>query len=297
MSTEITPPPCHYVGDYLTGLERRKLALLHGRNWRRCTHPDAPRGPNVREGVECVPTCPGYRAGNECPPTGPQSLKWAYGVTTIPERRDDLLPRTLLSLREAGFPAPRLFVDGGTDSESWRDEFGLEVTCRYPKTRTHGNWLLGAHELFIREPDADRYVMFQDDLTASKGLRDYLERCHYPENGYWNLYTFPRNQKLCPDGYTGWYRSNQKGLGAVGLVFDRKCLLALLSSEHMTERPLDPKRGWRAIDGGIVTALAKKGYVEFVHSPSLVQHTGDRSSMGNRPHERAPSFTGGVPAG
>ena len=37
-------------------------------------------------------------------------LRWVYGVTTVPERRADLLPRTLVSLDRAGFPSPRIFV-------------------------------------------------------------------------------------------------------------------------------------------------------------------------------------------
>jgi hypothetical protein len=30
----------------------------------------------------------------------------------------------------------------------------------------------------------------------------------------------------------------------------------------------------------------------MVHHPSLVQHTGDVSAMGNRPHQKASSFPG-----
>src|SRR5579872_2050280 len=36
-------------------------------------------------------------------PVSPVALAWAYGVTTVPARRDTLLPRTLASLRQAGF--------------------------------------------------------------------------------------------------------------------------------------------------------------------------------------------------
>ena len=37
--------------------------------------------------------------------------RWAYGVTTVPSRRDNLLPITLGSLRKAGFDKPRLARD------------------------------------------------------------------------------------------------------------------------------------------------------------------------------------------
>jgi len=223
----------------------------------------------------------------------PRGVKWAYGVTTVPGRRDDLLRHTLMSLGEAGFDKPRLFVDGCDDPRSWEREFGLEVTARHPRIRTFGNWVLGLAELYIREPARDRYAMFQDDLVTYKNLRAYLESLPFPEKAYWNLYTFPSNQKLCPSGHSGWYRSNQLGRGAVALVFSREGVKTLLQSRgNIIDRPEDVHRGHRAVDGGIVEAMRKAGYTELVHSPSLTQHTGDHSSMGNRPHKKASSFRG-----
>lgn len=249
-------------------------------------------------------TCEQYEPKQPQSDTGPNgaepaaTLSWVCGVTTVLSRRKELLPRTLESLMRAKFPAPRLFVDGEKDPSSWEREFGLQVTTRFPIIRTHGNWFLALHELFIRNPVADRYAVFQDDLICCSNLRAYLDACDYPKAGYWNLYTFPENQKLAPAvGQTGrqavgWYRSNQKGKGAVALVFDHASVLSMLSSDHMTGRPTDAKRGWKAIDGGIVSSMRKAGRYEYVHNPSLVQHVGDRSSMGNGPHPKAESFRG-----
>lgn len=227
-------------------------------------------------------------------PTIDERVWWAYGVTTVPGRRSNLLQQTLASLRNAGFDKPRLFVDGDRDGTSWEQEFKLEVTVRYPNIRTHGNWFLSLTELFIRHPECQRYAIFQDDFVTCQNLRRYLNRCEYPKEGYWNLYTFPQNQSLCPEGgnHIGWYPSNQMGRGAVALVFDQDCVIKLLSQTHMIMRPIDQHRGWKAVDGGIVTALKKEGYTEFVHNPSLVQHTGRNSSMGNRIHPLAVSFRG-----
>lgn len=219
-------------------------------------------------------------------------LKWSYGVTTVPQRRQKLLPETLLSLDAAGFTAPHLFVDGEKDSRSWEQEFGLNVTCRYPNLRTYGNWILSLAELFIRNPTADRFAIFQDDFVTVKNLRSYLERTPYPERGYLNLYTFPQNQELAPKDRVGFYPSNQLGLGAVALVFNRDAVILLLSSKYMAERPLDARRGWKSVDGGVVSALKKVGYTEYVHNPSLVQHVGLVSSMRNRRHRQAVSFPG-----
>lgn len=222
-------------------------------------------------------------------------VQWSYGLTTVPERRRNLLPATLKSLRSAGFDRPHLFIDRAAldpDGRSWEKEFGCPVTLRSgDPVRTHGNWILSLYELYVRRPDADLYAMFQDDFLTYRNLRTYLESCTYPEKGYWNLYTFPSNQRLSP-AQGGWYKSNQFGRGAVALVFDRTTVQTLLQHPHMVERPTDPHRGWKAVDGGIVTSLGKAGWYEYVHSPSLVQHTGDVSSMGNKPHLKAESFRG-----
>ena len=154
-------------------------------------------------------------------------------------------------------------------------------------------------ELLIRFPTADRFAMFQDDIVTVKNLKAYLDASQYPTNGYWNLFTMPRNQTLAEKvGQTGrfkngFYLSNQKGLGALGLVFDRETLIELLHHQHTLRRFLDVEKGWQSIDGGIVTALRKAGWKEWVHTPSLVQHKGTVSSMkpGSK-HPDAETFPG-----
>jgi hypothetical protein len=227
-------------------------------------------------------------------------VKWAVGITAVEARRRDLLPRTLASLRAGGFDSPRLFVDGCADPQSWAREFKLEVTPRWPTIRTYGNWILSLGELYIREPAADFYFMGQDDFVMSRNVRPYIERRGYPDRGYLNCYTFPSNQTLAPKG-GGWYESRllnpgdpqklQTGRGAVALVFSREAVQVLLTHQHMVERPTHVE-GWRRVDGGVVTAMNKAGWREYVHSPSLVQHTGKVSSMRNRPHPSATSFMG-----
>lgn len=225
-------------------------------------------------------------------------MKWAYGVTTVPmRRRNQILERTLESLRNAGFDKPRLFIDGDNNTSSWLSQFNLEVTCRYPTIRTYGNFILGLAELYIRNPEFQRYAMFQDDFVTYPNLRTYLEKSPYPDKGYCNLYTFPTNQELAPKNQhggtiDGWFRTTQKGRGAVALVFSNEAVRTLLCQQHTVDRPMDPRRGHRSIDGGIVTAMNKAGYSEYCHSPSLVQHTGLHSSMGNRRHALAVSFRG-----
>lgn len=210
-------------------------------------------------------------------------MEWSYGVTTVPERiGNGLLQQTLESLKLAGFPSPHIFIDGQGEVP------GYEVTCRTSKVRAYGNWMLAAWELYVRCPSADRYAVFQDDLVTYRNLRQYLEQAPYPEKGYLNLYTFRQNEKA----KRGWYESNQLGKGAVALVFSNEALRTLLAQQYIVDRPLNPNRGHKAIDGGIVSAYKLVGWKEYVHNPSLVQHTGDVSAIGNSKHEKAPSFRG-----
>lgn len=218
-------------------------------------------------------------------------MKWAYGVTTTPERFDTTLPGTLASLTNAGFPDPRLFIDLKSEVSIPQQLRAYKVTVREQNMGIVGNWILALWELMIREPSADRYALFQDDFVTYKNLRLYLESVEFPNDGYLNLYTFPSNEKLA-NGRQGFYRSNQKGKGAVALVFDWKGAEAVATSPHMANKIRCLKRGKKSVDGGIVTATKLAKRFEYVHSPSLVQHTGLVSSMGNAKHPLAHSFRG-----
>lgn len=209
---------------------------------------------------------------------------WEYGVMTVVSRKDTLLPGTLSSLVDAGFPTPRLFVDDCNDASVYT-HLGLPITTRWPVLRVAGNWTLGVYELYMRNPHADAYAMFQDDIIACKDLRAYVEKTGIPANGYCNLYTAYANQRRMETQQhrRGWYTSNQSGFGALALIFTRDALVRLLSSKYLTERPQGEK-GHKAIDGGIVTALKEQHVKEYVHMPGLVQHTGgDSSTLGHEP--------------
>lgn len=221
-----------------------------------------------------------------------QSVQWEYGITTVPMRRNTTLPRTIESLKAAGFTTPRLFVDGCADAVMY-SELGLETTLRNPAVRTVGNWILTLWELYLRNPNADRFAIFQDDMVAYQNLRAYLDRCPYPDKGYLNLFTFASNEEVAPSkDYQGWYESNQYGRGAVALVFNREAVTTLLASSHMAAKPQDKMKGYRSVDGAIITAYRNAGWKEYVHLPSLVQHIGDESSMGNGRHAPASTFRG-----
>lgn len=237
--------------------------------------------PNLRR------VCPVLRGG----PSGGQ--RWSFGVTTTPQRiHDGQLTRTLDSLAAAGFGDPIVFVDG-----SHGEAAGVpRASHRAVLLGAYGNWIVAAWELYLRSPYAERYAIFQDDLEAAAGLRHYLEQCTYPRRGYWNLYAAPENCDLLAGRPSGWHRSNQRGLGALGLVFDNRTLRLLLADRHMVRRVRDERRGRKNIDGAVLWALRRHGVREYVHRPGLLQHTDEVSTLGHQAERRSPCFEPQVPA-
>lgn len=218
-------------------------------------------------------------------------IQWAYGITTVPGRLNELFPRTLASLAKAGFDNPWIFVDGGESKEPY-ERFGPLVNLRSPAVGVAGNWLLSMWELYLRNPTADRFILFQDDIVACCNLRVYLEQCELSDMGYYNLITYPDNEKLIEEKPDGWHQSNQRGRGGQGLMFSREMVYVLLSQRHLLERARDPRRGKRLIDGGISHAMRSQHRLEYVHKPSLLCHTGTISVSRNHPQPAIRSFPG-----
>lgn len=220
--------------------------------------------------------------------------RWAVSVTTVPTRKDTLLPETLKYIQSAGFPAPTLYVDGATSTIPW-EKFGLPVLARSQNIRVAGHWHLTALETYIRNREAEMFAFIQDDVAFNTNVRPYLERTiRYDDKRYYNLYTSNSNNLLIPrDGdraRVGWFKGNQFGRGALCLVFTKPVLITLLSSYEFVTRHQDQHRGWRAIDGGIVDALKVQGVEEWVHNPSLCQHRGTVSTVSNHKHKPAATF-------
>lgn len=219
-------------------------------------------------------------------------MRWAYGITTVPMRLDNTFRRAVSSLAKAGFHEPHIFIDGYSP-EALKVTSDGGVTIRNPPARVFGNWYLTAVELWVKNPEADFYAIFQDDIVCCKDLRMYLDASlKTTGDRYYNLYAAPDNEKHLSQSLNGWHWSNQWGRGALGLVFCREVLLTLLSHKEIVSRPANPQRGWRNVDGAIVTTLAKVNIKEMVHKPSLLQHTGQISAMGNKHHKPSEGFPG-----
>ena len=215
---------------------------------------------------------------------------WEYAVTTVPSRITDLLPRTLQSLADAGFDKPVISVDGPCDNASMGLLEPHTVICRGRNIRTFAHWHMTLLELYSRNPWSQFYAIFQDDFICVQNLREYLSECTLPDKSYLNLFTFMENDAIVPGKQHGWHeaaraaKGHQLGRGAVALVFSHAAVEALLAHPHMITRRRDSLRGHKSLDGAIVEAMNASGWTEYIHYPSLVQHIGEESSMGNRKH-------------
>lgn len=192
---------------------------------------------------------------------------WSYGVTTCASRKGTLLPRTLQSLKDGGFPEPIIFEDRG---------FGA-----------YANWALGMAELWYRNPSANRYALFEDDVICYANLRQYLDRVYMPDDECWNLYTSPRLHPIeinrtntkHPTGFfpaqNGWC------LGALGLVYSNQAMRSLLSDPEFFDHAIFKQNNQDGVAGRILTRQKIK---VMVHHPSLLQHTGEESATGKCRH-------------
>lgn len=216
-------------------------------------------------------------------------MNWAYGITTVANRADKLLPETVASLARAGFDQPILFVDGMDPNWKPPSESLRGLVFHEPASGHVVNWITALAHLYSAAPEADRYALFEDDLLAVSNLREYLDNCEYPARGYWNLITHPENLVMT-GGKNGWHLSNQMGRGAVGLVFNREAAGYLLRSMGLTERT--KYAALPAADGMVIDSLKPLGYKEYIHCPTLLQHTGGGQSTMGHPYGEMAGWLG-----
>ena len=203
--------------------------------------------------------------------------KWAVGVTTAP-RRQPTLDTCLDYLLRAGWDNVRLFVDDRAPVLASRHR-QLPVTLRQPSVGAWPNYYLALQELLCRHPDAEAFMMVQDDACFydRENLRDYLERVLWPCDppGLISLY--------CSSAYTnelsGWHQiDNEWVWGALAFVFPRKRLRQFLTDTQVIAHRWK-SNGLRLIDEVIGKwALREEVPIHFP-TPSLVQHLGITSTI------------------
>jgi hypothetical protein len=228
---------------------------------------------------------------------GKRVERWAIGVVTAP-RKQATLERCLSSMVAAGWESIRIFAEPETDiPEAFR---GFPITQRDQVCGAWLNWYLGLQELWGRDPNADAYMIAQDDVIfmppdGQRSLREFLEGALWPEEnpGFVSLY--------CSKAYNrptyGWHRLHKAWVwGACAMIFPRESLINFLATSAMDWTRKQKKR---QVDTIVGIWAEKKHKGQWFCYPSLAQHIGQTSTIwgkGNTAHGKraSSSFVGDI---
>ncbi len=184
----------------------------------------------------------------------------------------------LASLAKAGWDRPRLFVDGDVTVPAAAAH--LPRTDRRPQIGAWPNYYLALGELLMRDPEADAYMIVQDDsLFADFDVRDYLERVLWPGRrpGIASLF--------CSRAYTrpepGWRAFEGVWIWcALAFVFPRDAAQRFLADRDVVlHRWSKTRHNLAEIDWRVGQWAADHGVPVYYPTPSLVQHIGEVSSL------------------
>ena len=168
-------------------------------------------------------------------PRFPLSLivkKWAVGVTVAP-RKNPTFERCYESFLRAGF-TPHIFKEPGVSIDPRFFKYG--VTERAQRLGAWKNWLTSLSELRKKNPEADAYALFQDDVVLCKNVRTYLEQELWPSDftGLVSVFT--------PNHYRGNYNWNVIDEG-VNLWMAQTFIFPPLAVDSILNHPII--RNWR----------------------------------------------------
>ena len=202
-------------------------------------------------------------------------------MTTAP-RREPTLHQALVSLREADFSENvHLFAEPGTfDHLSRPTDPCTIVHDNLVKHGCFGNWSQALRRL-LSKTDAPWLLIVQDDaiwLPASAPiLRAQLGVCQESRTGFISTYVTPKDAieaafvagwNECRIGWTFW--------GALAFCLQREAAVDLLQHPRFAEH-----RGTQQVDAVVAESMLDLERPSFVHVPSLVDHIGATSSIGN----------------
>jgi hypothetical protein len=202
---------------------------------------------------------------------------WAVGVTSAPRRRPTI-EACLDSLARAGWDEPILFLDAVGVPARFAH---LAGTARDVRVGAWPNYCLGLWELLLRRPEADAYLMVQDDALFADGggLREYLEQILWPGESPCLVSLYTSSSYTAPRD--GWRNLPETWFwGAVAFVFPKALALAFLTDPEVVAYRGNPVNGGLAgIDLVIGDWAARRGVEVWHPTPSLVQHIGTTSAI------------------
>ena len=200
-------------------------------------------------------------------------LTWAVGLLTAPRRRP-VIRQTLDSLRRSGFDRIHVFAEPGSVVPPADPD--VTVTVHERRLGNFLNFYSSLSVMLAENPSADAIAVFQDDIQLADGLRQWCDAQFWPlDAGVVSLFT-PRLHSGKTIGWSVLISGRERVCGAQALVFRRDALQRFLSDPQVMLRLQTRDQH----DDAVVAAwVAREGTGIAYHTPSLVQHVGDVSSI------------------
>jgi hypothetical protein len=210
-------------------------------------------------------------------PLGRESWIWCVGVITAP-RRQPTLEVSIQSLSDAGWTEPIVFAEPKVKCP--RVVPSTRWVQRTTRLGAFSNWYLALTELVLRTPEADFYLICEDDVVYSAKLRKFLEKHYWPDHtGTISLFRSSGESGLCEGGFQE-VSSPLDRLGALAYVFPNESARILISDYGvLRHRFSGPNSGLMDTDVVVSDWCNASGRQFIQHVPSLVQHIGDTSTL------------------
>jgi len=227
---------------------------------------------------------PDYKILKAPPRKGDKVEKWAVGMTVAP-RTNPCYEYSLHTIKQAGWDSGLIFSEPG---HTVRPDPNWPTVYRQAKLGIFPNFYLGLLELFLRNIDADAFMMVQDDMLFPKGLRSYLESFLWPSDDPHLVHLFAVDSVDDDHNKNEWRSTTMFNGGPNVLIFSHEMMQKVVSqvdimirfyahSKHVRKSSFD--------DLGIFYWMAEKGYKVYYPRPALVDHIGLHSSHWSHQHE------------
>lgn len=230
----------------------------------------------------------------------------ALGIITAPRPGESLLADTIENIRRAGFVQPlEVFAQSEIEDMDGQlpDDPSITLHCDPKGKGVYANWRKAA-EYLLANTTADWIMIMEDDIDWCKGaantmyytierIQANVDGIRMHRLGVLSPYTSPA---MIPEGKraTGWteamFAGGTKGLwGALALCFPRHALQTIVTSKLFLEH-----KALHAIDylvGDTLRYQANPPLEIKIHIPSLVEHTGELSTIFSQKTLAAPGLS------
>ncbi len=217
-------------------------------------------------------------------------LRWALGVVTCPRQDGYYLDQCLNSLSTTGFPEPVVFAEPKSPIP---ESFKGHVCCRRKQYGDWSNWATGLFELLLSEPDADYFLMAEDDAFFAKGCRAYLEYA-IPMLGPFGSVSLYTPSIYHKENIHGFHNEllDDRTWSTVTVIMSKQGVISFFSDplvqKHRFENifnrdeafwqcSVDPKNSIK--DAVIGQWASKHDLPIYYHTPALAEHIGVRSTL------------------